>query len=206
MCGMRWKGHKRCVRCGAGRLTLRFSMATGPPAAPYRCSALSCLRVNNASFVVLLDAAGAVRSRNSRHIISCHVLSSHVMSMSSHVFVPWCGLQIPFEAVDVWVPLCNQDQEGSEVVLFHAGYFTNVRQNTLSCGARLMEHEVRLDKMSSFHPTLASACADQLLLFDQTSLKEGSGFSRNVCLSSRLDSPPPPPIFSFHRTGTLINM
>ncbi|CAN0315742.1 unnamed protein product, partial [Hapterophycus canaliculatus] len=33
---------------------------------------------------------------------------------------------IPFEAVDVWVPLCNQDQEGSEVVLFHAGYFTNV--------------------------------------------------------------------------------
>ncbi|CAN0549697.1 unnamed protein product, partial [Ectocarpus sp. 12 AP-2014] len=34
--------------------------------------------------------------------------------------------QIPFEAVDVWVPLCNQDQEGSEVVLFHAGYFTNV--------------------------------------------------------------------------------
>lgn len=37
--------------------------------------------------------------------------------------------QIPFEAVDVWVPLCNQDQEGSEVVLFHAGYFTNVRAN-----------------------------------------------------------------------------
>lgn len=34
--------------------------------------------------------------------------------------------QIPFEAVDVWVPLCNQDEEGSEVVLFHAGYFTNV--------------------------------------------------------------------------------
>lgn len=36
--------------------------------------------------------------------------------------------QVPFEAVDVWVPLCDRDQEGSEVVLFHAGYFTNVRE------------------------------------------------------------------------------
>lgn len=30
--------------------------------------------------------------------------------------------------MDVWVPLCNQDQEGSEVVLFHAGYFTNAKE------------------------------------------------------------------------------
>ncbi|CAM9363198.1 unnamed protein product, partial [Hapterophycus canaliculatus] len=36
--------------------------------------------------------------------------------------------QVPFEAVDVWVPLCDRDQEGSEVVLFHAGYFTNVKE------------------------------------------------------------------------------
>lgn len=39
----------------------------------------------------------------------------------------FCHDQVPFEAVDVWVPLCDRDQEGSEVVLFHAGYFTNVR-------------------------------------------------------------------------------
>ncbi|CBN79690.1 conserved unknown protein [Ectocarpus siliculosus] len=36
--------------------------------------------------------------------------------------------QVPFEAVDVWVPLCDRDQEGSDVVLFHAGYFTNVKE------------------------------------------------------------------------------
>lgn len=168
-----------------------------PPIGVQLCPAC----VNNASFVVLLDAPSAVRSRNSCHVISCHVLSSHVMSchvkVISRFCVLWCGLQIPFEAVDVWVPLCNQDQEGSEVVLFHAGYFTNVRQNTkyLVVAARLIEHEVRLDKMSSFHPTLASARADQLLFFHETSLKEGSGFSRIVCLSSRLDSPPPPPHF-----------
>eukprot|EP00903_Cladosiphon_okamuranus_P010796 g10200.t2 len=49
----------------------------------------------------------------------------------SHRFEDFIGTfleQIPFEAVDVWVPLCNQHQEGGEVVLFHAGYFTNVKE------------------------------------------------------------------------------
>ncbi|KAG5187669.1 hypothetical protein JKP88DRAFT_353661 [Tribonema minus] len=32
--------------------------------------------------------------------------------------------QVPFEAVDVWVPLARQET-GGRVVLFHAGYFTN---------------------------------------------------------------------------------
>lgn len=31
------------------------------------------------------------------------------------------------------MPLCNQDQEGSEVVLFHAGYFTNVSDWEFVC-------------------------------------------------------------------------
>ncbi|CAM9798294.1 unnamed protein product [Discosporangium mesarthrocarpum] len=50
----------------------------------------------------------------------------------SHRFEDFIGeflSQVPFEAVDVWVPLSNQDQkDGEDVVLFHAGYFTNTRE------------------------------------------------------------------------------
>ncbi|CAM9766497.1 unnamed protein product, partial [Phaeothamnion confervicola] len=47
---------------------------------------------------------------------------------SSHKFQDFIGnflAQVPFEAVDVWVPLSRQG-DSSGVVLFHAGYFTNV--------------------------------------------------------------------------------
>ena len=64
----------------------------------------------------------------------------------------------------MWVPLCNQDQEGSEVVLFHAGYFTNVRKNT----ARLIPTRDTCTDLFAFHPPfrcrLDSSCVFSTLV------------------------------------------
>lgn len=97
------------------------------------------------------------------------------------------AVQIPFEAVDVWVPLCNQDQEGSEVVLFHAGYFTNVNFVGRNSAASVPVVDFRCKEVQTLPPWRAFVIA-YFLLVSEAGIRVGNPWRLMICLQGRPDS------------------